>query len=184
MAESYFELLTEQSGMPAKPFDPVGELKRLRRGLAIRMQSEEPPKAETNLVIPTPAAEKSEPSALEAMVNTVGIMQKKLAVRQRYRFRRTLPRTVLLHGNRHFGKRKPIPDVVAEYLMEPQGGKLEILNAGLTALGIIGIAFGVLSFCRGWESDLSLGTLVCVSGFSIIGIGLGGRLLASRYDFA
>jgi len=46
MAGSYFELLTEQEGLPTKPFDPVEELKRLRRELTLRSHLHEPPAEE------------------------------------------------------------------------------------------------------------------------------------------
>jgi len=47
MAGSYFDMLTEQQGIPAKPFDPVEELKRLRRELALRVQTPDNPPTET-----------------------------------------------------------------------------------------------------------------------------------------
>jgi len=59
---------------------------------------------------------------------------------------------------------------------------METVNATLTALGIVGIVFGMLSFYRGWEGDLSLGSLVCTSGAAIVAIGISGRCLASRCD--
>jgi len=51
-------------------------------------------------------------------------------------------------------------------------------------LGIIAVVFGVLCFFRGLESDLSIGSLVCVTGAAIAVIGLGGRVLASRFDLS
>jgi len=36
-----------------------------------------------------------------------------------------------------------------------------------------------LSLFQGWENDLSLGSLVSVSGLAVIAVGLGGRLLSS-----
>jgi hypothetical protein len=67
--------------------------------------------------------------------------------------------------------------VTTEFLTAPQEGTLKMLNGGLIALGIIGVVFGIVSFCRGLESDLSFGSLVCATG-------LGGRVLAARSDFA
>ena len=58
---------------------------------------------------------------------------------------------------------------------------MEMVNATLTALGVVGIVFGISSFYRGWEGDLSLGSLVCTSGMAIVAIGIGGRCLASRH---
>ena len=175
---SYFELLTEQEGIPAKPFDPVGELKCLRRRLALRMHTAEPLEIKMQNVVPIP---QTESISLETVVKKVGDVKKMLLLWQRSRCRRRSPRTNMFRGNRQYRKRQ-IPSVVSQYFTAPQEGTLETINAGLTALGIVGVTFGVLSFFRGWESDLSLGFLVSLSGLAVIAIGLGGRLLASRSD--
>ena len=180
MAESYFELLTEQEGIPAKSFDPVGELKCLRRRLALRMHTPESVEIEEKNVVSLP---QTESISFETVVKKVGDMKKMLALWQRSRFRRRTPRTNMFRGNRPCRKRQ-IPSVVMQYLTAPQEGTLETVNAGLTALGVVGITFGVLSFFRGWESDFSLGFLVSLSGLAIIAIGLGGRVLASRSDLS
>jgi len=191
MAESYFELLIGQEGIPAKPFDPVRELKRLRRRLALRMQQQTyaPPEIEPADTIPLSlpvemTVKASEPASLEMVAKKVDSIKKTLTFWQRSRFRRKSPRTALFRGNRQFWCKKRIPSVVTQYLTAPQEGMLETINAGLTALGVVGVIFGVLNFFRGWEGDLSLGFLVSVSGLAVIGIGLSGRFLASRFDLS
>jgi len=201
MAGSYFELLTEQEGMPAKPFDPVGELKRLRRRLALRMIQVSEPQEKASL---SPCQWESETkdtvtvcshlskiadqapthASLEMVVKKVGSIKKTLVLWQRSRSRRKSPRTALFRGNRQFWCNRRIPAVVSQYLTAPKEGMLETVNAGLTVLGVVGIVFGVLNFLKGWENDLSLGWLVSVSGLAVITIGLSGRFLASRSDLS
>ena len=189
MAESYVDLLTEQEGIPAKPFDPVWELKRLRQRLALRMQMVQSPKeddvipfrieiTEKETVLPEIAGSVS----LEAVVKKVGHMKKTLACWQFARLRKRSRRAGMFRGNRPLWNRRRVSLVVNQYLVPPPHGSLETVNAALTTLGIIGIVFGVLSFIRGWESDLSLGSLVCVSGLSVMTIGLAGRFLASHVN--
>ena len=193
--ESYFELLTEQQGLPASPFDPVRELKRLRRRLALRIEHPETP-GETHLPLFQEEIEIShaspqfvspkndeclpEPVSTEAILKKVGGMKKTLAIWQRSRLRVRQPRNDLFRGHRKLWNQKRVSSVIAHYLDTSQESTLERVNAGLLALGVIGIVFGVLSFLRGWESDLSLGSLVCVSGAAIVAIGFGGRFLASQ----
>jgi len=198
MAGSYFDMLTGQQGMPAKPFDPVEELKRLRRGLTLRMQTSDEPETvadpppllvgmETKNTVSPPlcgtAPPEAEPVSLETVIEKAGEIKKTLAVWRRSRLHTGSVRRDLFRGSRtHRSKRKK-PSSVAQYLMnltDPKEGTLETVNAGLIALGIVGVIFGVLSFFRGLESDLSLGSLVCATGAAIVVIGLGGRLLASR----
>jgi len=196
--ESYFELLTEQQGLPASPFDPVRELKRLRRRLALRIEHPEIPR-ETHLPLFQEEIETShdspysvpkfvspkneylpEPVSTEAILKKVGGMKQTLAIWQRSRLRVRQPRNDLFRGHRKLWNQKRVSCAIAQYLNTPQEGALERVNAGLLALGVIGVVFGVLSFLRGWESDLSLGSLVCVSGAAIVAIGFGGRFLASQ----
>jgi hypothetical protein len=141
------------------------------------------PGSEVEIVIPLPHPEPPEPISLETIVKKVSGMKKTLALWQRSRFRRKPRHTDIFRENRQFWGKRQIPSVVAQYLTAPQEGVLETINAGLTALGGIAIVLGILSFCRGWESDLSLGSLVSISGIAIIAIGLGGRFLASHPDF-
>ena len=179
VAESYFELLTEQEGIPVKTFDPVGELKCLRRKLAQRMQTLEPPENEKKPeIIPLIQMESI---SLETVTTKVSEMKKTLLHWQRSRFRQRSLRSNMFRGDRRWCKRQ-IPSVVTQYLAAPQEKTLETLNAGLTALGVIGITFGILSVFRGWESDFSLGFLVSLSGLAVIAIGFGGRILATRSD--
>jgi len=195
MAESYFELLTEQEGIPAKPFDPVIELKRLRRGLTVRMQTSEPPKdeiAEMPLFqtkekikgVSSPPCESVSPEtetiSLESVMNKTGEMKKTLAMWQRSRQRTRPVRNDIFRGNRKPRIKRRSPLVVAQFLTAHQEETLETVNAGLMALGIVGIVFGVLSLIRGLESDVSIGSLVFATGAAIVMIGLGGRFLASR----
>ena len=191
VAESYFELLTEQDGLPAKPFDPVEELKRLRRRLALRIQPHQLPEQKDNLpfllpemearVLPLPP--QTEPFALEMVVEKVGKIKKTLAIWQQSRLSRRTP-LAIFRGNRQFWCKKRFPSVVEQYLTDPQEGTLETINAALTALGIIGVVFGLLSFSHGWASGLSFGLQVSLSGLTVIAIGLGGRFLISRVDSA
>jgi hypothetical protein len=175
MAGYYFELLTEQEGIPAKPFDPVGELKRLRRRLALRLQDSRTPVEYATLPMP-------ETISLEAVVKKVSGMKKTLAIWQRSRSRARQPHCDIFRGNWKVGNARQVPSVIIQYLNSSKEGPLETVNAGLTALGVVGIVFGALSLFYGWESGLSLGSLVCISGTTIIAIGLTGRILASHSD--
>jgi len=253
MAGSYFEMLTEQQGIPAKPFDPVEELKRLRRELALRtrisklstekvvdppqpffhteiVQVEietddvtaalplhceplhceppckvpcEPPPCETPSCEPSPcktppcetASLGTEPVTFETVTKKVDEMKKTLAIWQRSRLhtksgRNKKPaRSDIFRGKRQswskraWNKRRR-SSTVAHYLTTPHEGTLETANAGLMALGIVGVIFGVLSLFRGLETDLSVGSLVCATGAAIVLIGLSGRFLASRSHLA
>ena len=186
MAESYFELLTEQQGLPAKQFDPLGELKRLRRTLALRVQdAERTEKADLpSLQVETETTIPSIPESpsLEAVVKQVGEMKTALTIWQRSRVHTRVPHGGVFRGQRRFWNRRRIPSAIIQYLNTPQGEMLETTLAGLMALGFVGVVFGVLSFCRGLESDLSLGALVCASGMTIVAIGLVGHFLASQSE--
>lgn len=198
MAESYFDLLTEQEGLPAKPFDPVEELKRLRRGLELRLQISQMSAEEVAVTssfreesIPQEAflATSCKPETPETeQVSLESVMQKAAGMKKTFTFwQRSQQRTRLVRNDRFRGIQKPrskkkTPSVVASYLTTPQEGTLETINAGLMALGIVSVVFGVLSFIRGLESDWALGSLVCITGAVIVVIGLGGRFLASRFD--
>ena len=185
MAESYFELLTEQQRIPAKVFDSLEELKHLRRRLALRMQNAEQsePKKTDLPPLPVETEAKSVPlpeaTSLETIAKQVIGMKTTLAIWQRTRSRSRSQRGGVFRGHHKLWKKERLPSVVIQYLNTPHGEKLETACAGLMALGIVGVVFGVLSFSRGWESDLSLGSLVCVSGAVIVAIGLGGHFLAS-----
>jgi hypothetical protein len=204
MAESYFDLLTKQQEFPVKPFDPLEEVKRLRRMLALRIQqSESPEKTDTLPFLEEIDKEPSLPAStsLEMVVKQVNVLKKTLTVWQRARRSAKLPRGVF-RGHRRFWNKGNIPVVIIPspdtscqstphqsisyqnipYQNAPQEKTLEMLNAGLMALGVVGIIFGILSFLRGWESDLSLGSLVSVSGVAIVAIGLGGRFLVSHSE--
>ena len=191
-------MLTEQQGIPAKPFDPVEELKRLRRGLMLRMQTSDEPETTakpsrlqaeivTKNTVSLPPREtappETEPVSLETVVEKAGEIKKTLAIWQRSRLRTRSARGDLFRGNRTPRSKRKHPSVAAQYLINlaaPKEGTLETVSAGLMALGIVGVIFGILSFFRGLESDLSLSPLVGVTGAAIVVIGLGGRLLASR----
>ena len=211
MAESYFELLTEQQGIPAKPFNPVEELKRLRRELALRTRTFEltaekitdPCPVQTNIVqteteidakdavlLPTrkTAPSETEPASLESITKKADDMKRTLAIWQRSRKRTKPVRSDIFRGNvfqksRKSRNKRNNSSLIIRFLTTPQEKTLQTVNAGLIALGIVGVIFGVLSFFRGLESDLSIGTLVCVTGATVVAIGLGGRLLAARNDF-
>ena len=193
MAESYFEMLTEQQGIPAKPFDPLEELKRLRRELALRTQSIEQP-AEKSVEPPhlqikilqeevetkvTPLSE-IEPVTLESVAKKTDEMKNTLAIWQRSRLHTKPVRNGIFRGKRKSVRKKKNPSVAAQYLTAPQEETWQTINAGLMALGVVGIVFGILSLFRGLESDVSLGSFTCATGIAIVAIGLGGRLFASR----
>jgi len=188
VAESYFELLTEQQGIPAKPFDPLEELRRLRQRLALRIQRLEFPEE----ISRSPFQEgigfnnprESEPVSLETVVKQVGTINKTLAVWQRSRSRTRSPRDDMFRARHKLPSRRYVPAVVVPPADLREERTLENVNVGLTALGMIGVVFGILSFCRGWESDLSLGTLVCASGSAMIAISFAGYVLASHSDFS
>jgi len=197
VTESYFELLTEQEGIPMKPFDPVGELRRLRRMLALRIQAYEPsnslvqpeivpPEIEVQITA-LPLLPPTEPFSLETVAEKVSEIKKTLAMWQRVRLRRKTPPAAIFRGHRQFRSPRRIPTVATQYLTDshqaaPQEGALETLNAGLTALGIVGMIFGMLSFSQGGGSDLSFGLQMSLSGLVVSGIGLGGRFLSSQTD--
>ena len=193
MAESYFELLTEQRGLPAKPFDPLEELRCLRRRLALRIQNlecsgQEFPEAINTSPLPdelrTNEIPLTEPATLEMVAKQVGAMKKTmrktLVMWQRSRLRTKSPREDLFRSRQRGLNRSGVSTMLAQYLTPPQEGMLEMLQAGLTALGVIGVVFGALSFFRGWESDLSLGSMVCASGATVVAIGVAGILFASH----
>ena len=210
MAESYFEMLTEQHGIPAKPFDPVEELKRLRRGLTLRMQMSksaadeiaEPPTScvenapeiiDTKETVSSPSYEaappEAEPIPQESVSEKIDKMKTSLVIWQRSRIHTRSARNDIFRGNslrigRNLRVKRHEPLVVSQYLTTPQEGTLETINAGLMALGIVSIVFGVLCFYRGLESDLSIGSLVCATGAAIVLIGLGGRFLVSLFDIS
>ena len=197
-------MLTEQQGVPAKPFDPVEEIKRLRRGLALRLQTTEPPAekiadspiSQTKIVrsviekkdAVSPPREmvppETESVTLESVTKKADEMKKTLAIWQHSRLRTKPIRNDIFRGNpKRWGKRRKRL-TVSQYLTTHQEGTLETVNAGLMALGIVGVVFGVLSFFRGMESDLSIGSLVCATGALIVVIGLGGRFFASHFDLS
>jgi len=178
VASSYFELLTEQQGLPVKPFDPLEELRRLRQRLAARMQQtniREEVSTETTNVSYT------EPVSLGTVVERVDHIKKSLSVLHRSRSPMKPPHLGIFRSGRKWENQRQKSTVVPEYTETSQGGIMEMVNATLTALGMVGIVFGISSFYRGWESDLSLGSLVCTSGMAIVAIGIGGRCLASRH---
>jgi len=188
MAESYFELLTEQRGLPVKPFDPLEELRCLRRRLALRIQNLEFT-GESDLLplrdeLGTKKAPTPEPISLETVVNQVSAMKKTLVIWQRSRFRAKQPRGNIFRSHQRVLNKKRGSAMLAQYLDTPREGVLETLHAGLMALGVIGVVFGALSYYRGWESDLSLGSLVCASGATVVAIGTAGLLFASRCDLS
>ena len=78
--------------------------------------------------------------------------------------------------------RSQISAVIVQNLGAPQEKLLNTFNVAMTALGIIGVVFGMLSFSRGWEGDLPLGSWISASGGAIIALGLGGRFFASRTE--
>ena len=200
MAESYFDLLTEQEGMPAKPFDPVEELKRLRRGLMLRLQISKTPEEEIadplllqaentakEIVTASPSKNvtpETEPVSLESVLHKAGKIKKMLAFWQRSRLRAKTVRKDMFRGIQKPRSEREKTMLVDAYLTASPEGTLETVNAGLMALGIIGVVFGVLCFFRGLESDLSIGSVVCATGAAIVVIGLGGRFLASRFDIS
>jgi len=180
--ESFYELLADHRDIPVETFDPLMELKRLRRRLALRLQSAKQSEQFVS-VEPLPLPEEidsqrvvsSEPVSYEAVTEKVDSMKRTLTIWQRSRLRARL-----LHQIRQ------IPSMPSQCLNNSQERMLEMVNTGLTALGIIGVVFGTLSlgyhWSDHWKSDLSLGTLISVSGAAIIVIGIGGRLLASHAD--
>ena len=203
-------MLTEQDGIPAKPFNPVEELKRLRRKLALRLQVSEsapekvidppppqseicPAEIETKNAVIIPFAKTVSPEtalvSLESVMEKTGNMKKTLAVWQRSRIR-TKPspndifRGNLYRGGQKFWNKKQSSSGITQCLTTPREETLEVVNAGLVALGTIGVVFGALCFWRGMESDLSFGSLVCATGAVVVLIGLGGRFLASRSDLS
>ena len=178
-----------------QPFDPVGEVRRLRRRLALHIQACEQPERDSlpvcqpeieaqTIALPLPA----EPFSLEIIVEQVGEMRKTLATWQRFRQPKKTPPTPIFRGDRQSRRQKRLHPVEPQYLVEtqyltaPREGTLETINAGLTALGIVGIVFGILSFSHGWTSGLSMGLQVSLSGLAVIVVGLGGRFLSSQVD--
>ena len=195
MEESYFELLTQQPGLPAKLFDPLEELKLLRRTLDSRLQTSEssvetffdsPPlqtKIEMQEVAPTPFYE-TEVVSLEAVMDKIENINNMLTDLQPSRECTEPSPNDIFRGNQRAEKKRRVPALIAQCLNVPQGRILETLNVCLMALGIIGAVFGVLVFSRGWEGDLPLGSWICTSGAAIVILGLGGRFLASHAELS
>jgi len=188
VAESYFELLTEQQGVPAKPFDPLEELRRLRQRLALRIQRLECPEETSRLPfqdeIGLNDSRMPEPVSFEMVLKQVGSMKKTLASWQRSRSRTRPSRDGIFRARQKFSRQRYVPAVIVSSSGLHEERILEKVNIGLTALGMIGVVFGTLSFYRSWESDLSFGTLVCVSGSAMIAISFVGHLLTSHSDFS
>lgn len=176
---SYFELLIEQQGFPAKPFDPLEELRRMRQRLAARMQQTD---VREEINTDTTNVPFTEQASLGAVAEQVGRIKKSLAILHRSRIPAKPPHFGISRNGRKWENKRQKPTLVPQYTETQPGGTLETVSASLTALGIVGIVFGILSFYRGWESDLSLGFLVCTSGAAIVAIGISGRCLASRHD--
>ena len=180
MAESYFEFLTEQPGLPAVTFDPLRELKRLRRTLELRLQQHSRCQKEPDVI-----SFQRDSAQMDALMQKVESMKKALTVLCRSRYRKRLLRGSIHRFPRREWKKRSVPLQAVRCADVPQERvshviMLETLNAGLSALGIIGIIFGALSFLRGMESDLSLGMSVCIAGAIMVSIGLGGRFLAPQ----
>jgi len=214
MAESYFELLTEQQGLPAKPFDPLEELRLLRRKLDLRLQKSEPPAADTagnpSLSAKIEVAEVPAPplpckSPLPEIPVSAAVSASLVAVAEKVENLQTVL-TTWQSPPEHTGQKLPkqqrpsrgqfgqdptqsLPGGTNTAALSvhqnpdmPQGRMLETLNAGLTALGVIGAIYGVLTFYQGWEGDLSLSSWICMSGAAIIVLGLSGRFLAAHVE--
>lgn len=204
MGDSYFELLTGQQGFPAKAFDPLEEIRRIRRNLDLRLKSVDIKHAELHTEVPSSVASHFvaesietiplEPVAIETVTRHVAGMKRTLSMWQRSRSR---SKTSPLETYRGVQKRVTAPQkateknvhtAVEQYIAEcfsnassdlPQE-VLEKLNAGFIVLGMVGIFFGSLVLLWGWSHDLSFGSTVCLSGASIVAVGLGGHFLASR----
>jgi hypothetical protein len=180
MAGSYFELITEQDGLPAETFDPIRELKRLRRSLDLRLQSPQVADVLRSAAEPTAknadSAAAGEPLTLESVAHQVATMKRTLSSMQHSRPKTKPNRTDLYRGKQKFRNKKDV-SVNSDQMGIPQ---LEITAMGLTALGLIGLVFGGLCLLRGWESDLSIGYPVSLSGLTIIAVGLGGRFFADQ----
>lgn len=161
-----------------KPFDPLEELRRLRQRLAARMQQTD---VREEISPDTPDVSYSEPVSIETVVEQVDHVKKTLSVLHRPRIHEKLPHLGIFRRGRKWEDQRQKPTDVPQYTETHREGMLEMVNATLTALGMVGIVFGVSNFYRGWEGDLSLGSLVCTSGMAIVAIGIGGRCLASRH---
>ena len=192
MAESYFDLLTKRQELPAKPFDPLEELKLLRRRLAVRIQTVEPPMEafEAKEIAPPPLNEafpcEKEPVSIEIIAEKVGDMEETLTLFNSHppEEKHVAPQNGegIIHTAERVENKRGVLLGVDQYLNIPQERLLVAFNVGLMALGVIGVVFGILSFSRGWEGDLPLGSWVSASGMAIIALGLGGRFLASHSD--
>ena len=187
MAESYFELLTKQQrdskqqGLPAKSFSPLEELRLLRRKLNVRLQTPELPVEQFEIQEFAPSVPcESEPVSIEAVVEKVGEIEETLDLAHCPPAVSVIAPTLVQIENESRPLAKGPLAVAGRCLNVPQERLLSTLTIGLTALGIIGVVFGVLSFSRGWEGDLPLGSWVSASGAAIIALGVGGRFFATR----
>ena len=246
----YFDWLTEQQGMPAKPFDPLEELKQLRRKIALRLQKTELPNVNIpdcdcpadgrspcgqsalyrahpghnhpgqnhpgqNAVYPEPGTvlssqtlssqtlptqpsaplnagsfghtesrpQEKEPISLDTALETVSRMKKTLAAHHQASRRAGQTPSAPFRSRWQHENVRQVAERLAEVarsiqnLDAPKENVLEKFNVGFISLGIAGVIFGILSFYRGWESDLMFGTVASASGAAIIAIGVGGQLL-------
>jgi hypothetical protein len=166
-------------------FDPIQEVRHLRQELALRlaMLASKPsiePKPE-----PTPDVHVTVPVSAESLNKQIQRTKRVLGFLQMPGKSRTS--AALFKGrpqktSQHSAVAEPQPISFVSQLQKHSESllcRLERMNAGFTALGLVGIVFGVLCLVRGFDRDLSLGYPVCASGLTMILTGLGGYFLAS-----
>ena len=181
MADSYFDLLTQQEGLPAKQFDPLEELKLLRRKLALRLHKFEPsPEVfAVKEVVPLTRVETG-PVSLEAVVSQVESIEETLASLTTLRTQQEDHALPIVEGI----SRPEIPLVESHRNVNVSNDgmlpTLSTVNLGLIALGIVAVVFELLNFSWGLAGNLPFASWVSASGAAIIAIGLTGRIIASR----
>ena len=180
MAKSYFDMLTQHDGLSAKQFDPLEELRLLRRKLAMRLQAfdADPAMVEAIEIEPVSVADSQHVSFEEVVCQMTSIKETLACATQR-----TIPQ----HHTMLQTAERDLPPEVASEESERIGVHLhnvgvlpllDTLNVSLISLGMVGVIFGMLNLSWGVESNLPFASLAAASGAVIVAVGIAGRKLS------
>ncbi|MDR0520606.1 MAG: hypothetical protein LBH00_02000 [Planctomycetaceae bacterium] len=173
MGESYFDVLTSEGTIPAETFDPVLELKRLRRGLMLRLQSgRETPDLPADLALlerqnRLPAEQRANQIAhLRQVLSSLRLSYGKYS--RRYRLH-TLKRAV-------FRKKRYTDETPAANYREEIRLLRAVSGISFVSLGLAGLVF-IGSF---FVHNSSAATVCITAGLAAAAAGFGGRFLAEN----